>query len=56
MKSTIITILLAVAALTVQAQTKVWDNIIMGYANAPIIRSADGLQSGNSPESWWQGI
>ncbi|WP_288275470.1 TlpA disulfide reductase family protein [uncultured Prevotella sp.] len=37
MKSTIITILLAVAALTVQAQTKVWDNIIMGYANAPII-------------------
>jgi len=37
MKSTIITILLAVAALTVQAQTKVWDNIVMGYANAPII-------------------
>ena len=34
---TIITILLAVAALTVQAQTKVWDNIVMGYANAPII-------------------
>ena len=31
MKSTIITILLAVAALTVQAQTKVWDNIVMGY-------------------------
>ena len=28
---TIITILLAVAALTVQAQTKVWDNIVMGY-------------------------
>ena len=37
MKSTIITILLAVAVLTVQAQTKVWDNIVMGYANAPII-------------------
>lgn len=37
MKSTIITILLAVAALTVQAQTKVWDNIVMGYTNAPII-------------------
>ena len=37
MKSTIITILLAVAALTAQAQTKVWDNIVMGYANAPII-------------------
>ncbi|UKK53972.1 TlpA disulfide reductase family protein [Prevotella sp. E2-28] len=37
MKSFIITILLAVAALTVQAQTKVWDNIVMGYANAPII-------------------
>ena len=37
MKSTIITILLAVAALTVQAQTKVWDNIVMGNANAPII-------------------
>ena len=37
MKSTIITILLAVTALTVQAQTKVWDNIVMGYANAPII-------------------
>ena len=37
MKSTIITILLAFAALTVQAQTKVWDNIVMGYANAPII-------------------
>ena len=37
MKKNIITILLAVAALTVQAQTKVWDNIIMGYANAPII-------------------
>lgn len=36
-KKTIITILLAVAALTVQAQTKVWDNIVMGYANAPII-------------------
>lgn len=37
MKSTIITILLAVAALMAQAQTKVWDNIVMGYANAPII-------------------
>ena len=37
MKKNIITILLAVAALTVQAQTKVWDNIVMGYANAPII-------------------
>ena len=29
--------MIAVAALTVQAQTKVWDNIVMGYANAPII-------------------
>ena len=37
MKKNIITILLAVAALTVQAQTIVWDNIVMGYANAPII-------------------
>ena len=36
-KNIIITILLAVPALTVQAQTKVWDNIVMGYANAPII-------------------
>ena len=26
--------MLAVAALTVQAQTKVWDNIVMGYANS----------------------
>ncbi len=34
MKKNIITILLAVAALTVQAQTKVWDNIVMGYANS----------------------
>ena len=36
-KKTIITALLTLAALTVQAQTKVWDNIVMGYANAPII-------------------
>ena len=34
---TIIIAMIAVAALTVQAQTKVWDNIVMGYANAPII-------------------
>ena len=34
---TIIIAMIAVAALTVQAQTIVWDNIVMGYANAPII-------------------
>lgn len=36
-KKTIITALLTLVALAGQAQTKVWDNIVMGYANAPII-------------------
>jgi hypothetical protein len=34
---TIIIAMIALIATTVQAQTKVWDNIVMGYANAPII-------------------
>ena len=34
---TIIIAMIALIATTGQAQTKVWDNIVMGYANAPII-------------------
>ena len=33
----IIIAMIALIATTGQAQTKVWDNIVMGYANAPII-------------------
>ena len=38
MKSTIITALLALVALTSQAQEVIWNDIVMGYANAPIIK------------------
>ena len=38
MKKLLSVIMLALVALTSQAQTKVWDNIVMGYANAPIIK------------------
>ena len=34
---TIIIAMIALIATTGQAQTKVWDNIVMGYTNAPII-------------------
>lgn len=40
MKKTIITILLALATLTGWAQAKgetVWNNVVMGYANAPVV-------------------
>ena len=38
MKSTIITALLALVALTSQAQEVIWNDIVMGYANAPFIK------------------
>ena len=36
-KSTILAMLLVLLALTVQAQTKVWNKIVTGYVNVPII-------------------
>ena len=36
-KKTIITILFALVAMTGLAQTKVWENVVTGYANVPII-------------------
>ena len=56
MKSTIITILLAVAALTVQAQTKVWDNIVMGYANSLPEDIANTYWRNESTGDWMIGI
>ena len=37
-KKTIITALLALVALAVQAQEAIWSDVVMGYANAPIIK------------------
>ena len=56
MKKTIITILLAVAALTVQAQTKVWDNIVMGYANSLPEDIANTYWRNESTGDWMIGI
>ena len=56
MKQTIITILLAVAALTVQAQTKVWDNIVMGYANSLPEDIANTYWRNESTGDWMIGI
>ena len=36
MKKLLTTILFAFVAITMQAQTKIWNNIVTGYANAPI--------------------
>ena len=56
MKKNIITILLAVAALTVQAQTKVWDNIVMGYANSLAEGIANTYWRNESTGDWMIGI
>ena len=37
-KKTIITALLALVTLTALGQENIWNNVIMGYANAPIIK------------------
>lgn len=37
-KETILTIMLALVALAGQAQETVWNDVVMGYANAPIIK------------------
>ena len=38
LKCIILTLFLAIFSVTVQAQTKVWDNIVTGYVNVPIIK------------------
>ena len=38
MKKIIATLLLALVATTGWAQKKVWDNVVTGYANVPIIK------------------
>ena len=38
MQKTIITALLVFVALAVQAQEAIWNDVVMGYANAPIIK------------------
>lgn len=37
-KRTIISILLALAAVSGQAQTKVWENVVTGYVNSPLVK------------------
>ena len=37
-KRTIISILLALAAVAGQAQTKVWENVVTGYVNSPLVK------------------
>ena len=50
-QKSIITALLAIIAMMAQAQETIWNNVVMGYANAPIIkvnRVAQGIQGGGS--------